>query len=142
MFFITFLKFLFVGAINTLIDFGVLNILMFFSGIEKGWPYALFKAISFSLAVVNSYFLNKNWTFQKKNAFTGNEFSKFFLISFISFCLNVSLATLLVNEGPFFGFSSYLWANFSAVVAAFATTFINFFGYKYLVFKETNRNIS
>ena len=80
MFSIQFIKFLLVGVLNTGIDFGVLNLLMFSTGITSGFYYPIFKAISFICGVINSYIWNKRWTFQKGNKLGKKEFSKFFTI--------------------------------------------------------------
>lgn len=137
MFSIQFIKFLLVGVFNTGIDFGVLNLLMFSTGITSGFYYSLFKAISFTCAVINSYVWNKRWTFQKGKKFEKKEFSKFFTISLIAFGVNIGVASILVNIiGPIGSISSYIWANISALAAVAFTTLINFFGYKYLVFKD------
>lgn len=139
MFSIQFIKFLLVGLLNTGIDFGILNLLMFSTGITSGLGYTLFKAISFICAVINSYICNKRWTFQKGKSFEKKEFSKFLIISIFAFSINVATASVLVNfTKPVFGISPYIWANISALVAAGFTTLINFFGYKYLVFKDKN----
>jgi len=58
-------KFVAVGGLNTLLDWGILNTLIFLSGIAAGWWYSIFKSISFIVAVINSYFWNKYWTFQE-----------------------------------------------------------------------------
>ena len=135
--FFQFIKFLCVGLINTGVDFGVLNLLMFLTGITVGVGYSFFKAISFTVAVINSYFLNKRWTFRREGKMEKKEFIKFLIISLIAFGINVSTASLLVNLiGPIGNISSYLWANISALAATVFTTFINFFGYKYFVFKD------
>jgi putative flippase GtrA len=135
--FFQFIKFLCVGLINTGVDFGVLNLLMFLTGITVGVGYSFFKAISFTVAVINSYFLNKRWTFRREGKMEKKEFTKFLIISLIAFGINVSTASLLVNLiGPIGNISSYLWANISALAATAFTTLINFFGYKYFVFKD------
>ena len=61
-------KFLLVGALNTFIDLGVLNMLIWISGIAAGAWYIVFKSISFLVATVNSYFWNKHWTFEALTA--------------------------------------------------------------------------
>jgi len=136
---IQFIKFLLVGALNTGIDFGVLNLLMLSTGITSGFYYPIFKAISFTCGVTNSYIWNKRWTFKKGKDLGKKEFSKFFTVSLISFGVNIGVASILVNiVGPIGGISFYVWANISALAAAGITTLINFFGYKYLVFKDKN----
>jgi putative flippase GtrA len=132
-----FIKFLCVGLINTGVDFGILNLLMFLTGVTTGVGYSFFKAISFIAAVINSYFLNKRWTFRKGGKMEKKEFTKFVTVSLIAFGINVSTASLLVNFiGPIGNISPYLWANISALAAIAFTTLINFFGYKYFVFKD------
>jgi len=137
---IQFMKFILVGFLNTAVDFGILNLLMVIFRVYAGWPFSLFKAISFSCAVTNSYFLNKFWTFQREDKAKIQEFSKFLVISIIAFLTNVSLASFLVNKiEPQFSISPILWANLSALVAVGITILINFFGYKYLVFKKIKK---
>jgi putative flippase GtrA len=138
-FFIQFIKFFIVGLSNFVITFGILNLLMLLTGITSGFYYSIFISISFACGIINSYIWNKRWTFKKGNKLEKKEFSKFLTITLITFVLNIVLASLLVNlVGPIGNISSYAWANISALAAAGFTTLINFFGYKYLVFKDKN----
>jgi len=130
-------KFLLVGALNTFIDLGVLNLLILISGIASGSLYSVFKGISFMIAVINSYFWNKFWTFRKSKTTTpGKEFLQFFIVSAIGFGINVGAASLVVNViGPQFGLTAEIWANIGAIAAAFCAMVWNFIGYKFIVFK-------
>ena len=129
-------KFVLVGALNTFIDLGVLNFLIFTSGIVSGLFYSIFKGISFTIASTNSYFWNKFWTFESKKAVERREFSQFFLISIVGLLINVSVASLIVNIiGPQFGLSPEIWANIGAIGATFAGMTWNFLGYKFWVFQ-------
>jgi putative flippase GtrA len=130
-------KFALVGILNTLIDLGVLNFLILISDINKGLGYSIFKGISFTVAVINSYFWNKLWTFKKiKTAQTGKEFIQFLIVSLIGFGLNVGVASLVVNTiGPQFGLSKEIWANVGAITATAFAMMWNFVGYKFVVFK-------
>lgn len=132
-------KFVLVGGLNTVIDFGVLNLLIFTTSIASGFGYAAFKGISFVAAVINSYFLNKFWTF-KSAGNSGKEFSQFFLVSLIGFGINVGVASLVVNAiaNPFgfSGISDKIWANVGALAATFCAMAWNFIGYKFIVFKK------
>ena len=127
-----------VGVMNTFIDFGILNLLMGFFVIFSGWLYPVFKAVSFTVSAVNSYFWNKYWTFEKKETKPGaGEFGKLYIITGIGFFLNVGIASLLVNVvGPQFGLTKKIWATAAAGLAAFAVFTWNFLGYKFIVFKK------
>jgi len=132
-------KFVGVGSLNTFIDLGVLNLLIFISGVATGWMYSLFKGISFICATTNSYFWNKFWTFGKKEgkAVKPKEFIKFFVIAFGGLLINVATASIVVNAiGPKFGMTAKLWANIGGILAAFAAATWDFLGYKFLVFHK------
>jgi putative flippase GtrA len=60
-----FYKFLVVGINNTAIDFLILNILMIIFKTYQQWPIIIFNIVSFSIAVINSYLLNRFWTFNQ-----------------------------------------------------------------------------
>ncbi|MDP3996039.1 MAG: GtrA family protein [bacterium] len=131
-------KFLLVGALNTLVDLGILNILIWLTNIASGPWYPVFKGISFLVAVINSYFWNRKWTFEKKGElFVPGEFSKFLMVTAIGFLFNVGVASLVVNiVGPQFGMSAKLWASVGAVSAALVAWIWNFLSSKFIVFKK------
>ena len=131
-------KFLLVGALNTLIDLGVLNFLMWISGIYTGIFYSIFKAISFLIATINSYLWNKHWTFEKRErVFAPKEYFKFLIIVTIGLFINVTIASFVVNViGPQFGITAELWANVGAFSAILIAWVWNFLGTKFIVFKK------
>ena len=130
-------KFALVGALNTVLDLGILNFLILVSGIASGVFYSVFKGISFTVAVVNSYFWNKFWTFKKKEGNAEKEFLQFLIVSVIGFGINVGVASFVVNlVGPQFGLSPKIWANVGAITATFCAMTWNFLGYKFIVFRR------
>lgn len=138
--FYQFAKFVIVGIINTAVDFGILNILIFATQTSSGTSFSIFKGISFTAAVLNSYVWNRFWTFkdiQEKNP--AAQFGKFILISIIGFGINVGIASLVVNViGAQFGISSQLWANIGAICATAISWIWNFTGYKLWAFRKNN----
>lgn len=129
-------KFFLVGTLNTFIDLGILNIFMLISGIAAGSLYSVFKAISFSIATINSYLWNKYWTFEKREKPTSKEFLKFLIVTFIGFIINVGVASFVVNNiGPKFGMPEKMWASIGAIIAAFFAFVWNFLSSKFIVFK-------
>ena len=137
-----FIRFFLVGILNTGIDFAVLNFLIYLTGKSSGIYFPIFKSISFIVAVTNSYFMNKHWTFKVSDLNAGNgtkinEFLKFLGIYIIGGGINVGVATYVVNyvSAPI-GFSPVLWANVGAFFAVAFTLTWNYIGMKIFVFKK------
>ena len=131
-------RFFLVGTLNTFVDLGVLNVLIWISGIATGPFYSLFKGISFLIATLNSYLWNKHWTFSKREEiFAPKEYSKFLIVLIIGFLINVGIASFVVNIiGPQFGMGAKMWANVGAFTAVLVAWVWNFFGSKFIVFKS------
>ncbi|MHB9019604.1 MAG: GtrA family protein [Minisyncoccota bacterium] len=132
-----FIRFFCVGLLNTGIDFGVLNFLIFLTGKTSGIYFPIFKSISFIIAITNSYFMNKHWTFKSLDNKSAGEFLKFFGVNIVGWSINVGVSTYVVNfvAAPS-GFSPVLWANIGAVSAVIFTLTWNFIGMKFIVFKK------
>lgn len=131
-------KFCFVGLSNFSVDFGILNILMYFSGYDKGIYYSIFKGISFLFALTNSFIWNKFWTFENQNSAPAlRQFVKFFSVVFIGLIINVSIASIVVNKyGSSVAVSSTLWANIGALISIVFNMIWNFTGLRFFVFKR------
>ena len=132
-----FSKFVVIGFMNTAIDFTILNFLMWWTGIYSGALIILLNMVSFSIAVFNSYFWNKYWTFKDLDKIEAKEFSQFILVTLIGLAINSSIVygiTTLVS--PMFGISPELWANLAKVAAIGFSLIWNFIGYKFIVFNR------
>ena len=131
-------KFFLVGTLNTFIDLGVLEVLTWLSGIEKGYGVTFFKAISFLVATTNSYFWNKHWTFGKKEKMVAvGEYFRFVLVTAIGLSINALSFHFVFNViGPQFSLALALWRLFSVIVAAFCAFVWNFLASKFLVFEK------
>jgi len=136
-----FSKFVVIGFMNTAIDFAVLNLLMWQTGIYKGQWIILLNAIAFAVAVINSYFWNKFWTFRAKEADEpgeiAKEFSQFIVVTLIGLAINSSIVFGVTTFiPPFFDLSPELWANLAKAAATGFSLIWNFIGYKFIVFKK------
>lgn len=131
-------KFISVGIANTAVDFGVLNFLMLSTNISAGIFYSIFKGISFIVAVIHSYAWNKFWTFKKtETEKVGGEFLRFFVVSVIGFCINVGIASFVVNVISVPAVISLkIWANIGAAAGSIVGLLWNFIGFKFIVFKK------
>ena len=131
-------KFFLVGGLNTFIDLGVLNGLIWISGIASGIWYSVFKGISFLAATLNSYFWNKHWTFRKKEkVFAPREYFKFLAVTSIGLFINIGVASFVVNIiGPQYDITEKMWANVGAFAAVLVAWVWNFLASKFIVFKS------
>lgn len=140
-----FIRFGIIGVINTGVDLIILNLLMFIFDKQSGIEFTIFKTVSFTVAVVSSYFLNKYWAFEDKNKKEEvKKFSQFIAISIVGAFINVGVASLVVNYlAPNFLISfvnisldSQLWGTFGALCGTAIGLIWNFMGYKFVVFKK------
>jgi putative flippase GtrA len=120
-----FVKFALVGVLNTAIHYGVFYSLFEFAGLY----YVLASGIGFGLAVTNSYFCNKFWTFKSRKADVRREFAKFFIVNIVSLSINLACMAVLVEL-----FAMY--PPVAQLVTIGITLVINFLGNKFWTFKE------
>jgi len=143
-------KFLVTGIMNVLVDFGTLAIVtvLFRNFLQINSTdtmltvgaaitfYSLFKAVSFTVSNINSYFWNKYWTFDKSGG-KKSEFIQFFIVSIVGFLINVIVASVVFkNISPLAGMNYDQWSLIGAACGSIAGLFWNFFGYKFVVFKS------
>lgn len=133
-----FSKFILVGGINTGIDFAVFNVLISITGITQGYGLAAINLVSFSVAVVNSYFMNKYWTFQDvtKNR-EETKFAQFITVSLVGAGINSGIVAVFTSVfPPILGLSEQIWANAGKLLATGVSLIWNFVGYKLFVFRR------
>ena len=134
-------KFAEAGMMNTVLDFGVLNLLLFLTGKNLGVWVLLFNTTSFGLAVVNSYFWSKNWTFEGSSTKNNiSQFIQFVLVTLVGLILNDGIVSIFQWIGAPINTSANQWLNISKVLATVVSLGWNFLGYKLIVFKKNTLN--
>src|SRR5690242_14728916 len=66
-----------VGVVNTGIDIGTLNLLLWRFPTHNANTLLIYNSIAFLLGALNSFILNKYWTFQARRAASGSEILRF-----------------------------------------------------------------
>lgn len=137
-FFNQFGKFAIVGFTNAAVYFGILNVLIAWSEINKGMGYSIFVTMAFILGTTHSYFWNKFWVFHAtENRVSGAEFGKFLAVSVIAGVINIGTASGVVNlMEPLFGLTADQWANIGGVAGSAVALVFSFLGFKTAVFKK------
>ena len=123
-----FVKFMAVGVINFFVDYGVLTLLNH----GLGWPLVLSNIISYSCGIVNSFVLNRYWTFRQHLKFLSRHFVLFVFVNLVSLGVNTLAVHIL---GNLYGMPNIL-AKLIATVFSFT---VNFAGNKLLVFNQPEK---
>src|ERR1700682_2670611 len=84
-------RFCLVGVINAAVDTLTLNILLLRFPTHNANTLLLYNSAAFTLGALNSYLLNKYWTFQRGRAIRGGEVLRFVALSVISFLVSDSI---------------------------------------------------
>jgi len=119
-------KFAIVGVINTLINLVLLYLLTEFLGIH----YLVSAFFAFVVANLNSFILNKIWTFKESIKHkAASRYVKFIAVSVTALAVNLIFLYVLVE---FFR----VWYMFAQVLAVLLNFLINFFGNKIWTFRK------
>lgn len=119
-----FIRFGITGVINTAIDWGIFTFLNEAFKLDPVFSHP----IGYTVSTVNSYFMNKNWTFGKRKNYNKAEALKFLTVNLISLSISTLGIYLLHNKMEI---NEYI----SKISVAFVTIIINYFGNKLFVFK-------
>jgi putative flippase GtrA len=161
-----FLKFLVVGAIGFVVDFGIFNLLVgpFHNLLAVGQPLNSFLVsfgltplqaaalapacagtISFVAAIISNFLWNRYWTYpDSRSKSTRRQFVMFFLVSLSGILIRIPIITLL--HGPFTRlfalvpplevYAVRLGENSALAVAVLVVLFWNFFANRYWTYND------
>lgn len=122
-----FLRFCTVGVGNTAVDFTV-----FFLLALGGFPYLAAQALSYAAGMVNSYFLNRRWTFRVVRKANGLEAGRFIIVNALSLLVSLGLLAVLHDENQL-----SLWL--SKFIATGGGLVVNYIGSRLWVFSENRK---
>ncbi len=128
------LRFGLVGGLNTLVDLTILNSLLWLFPTTSTPTLLTYNSLAYSLGAVNSFLLNKYWTFGQRQRTTREELTRFALITLFGIAwstLILWLASLVLH--PIL-VNTTVWANASKVIAIAGTSLISYLGMRLWVF--------
>src|SRR5271157_4086457 len=129
-----FLRFCSVGSMNAVIDFAVLDVLLWLYPTGNIREVLMFNSIAVLLASTNSFFCNKYWTFRQRHSITASEVGRFVVVASATALMNDTLMWLLGFMFPGNMNSSLIGANALKLGAIIGTMSISFFGMRFWVF--------
>ena len=120
-----FIKFCFVGVCNPVLTFLAFYVLSEVLGIN----YLLSSSLGYIIGVINSFILNKLWTFKNNDKAIGTQFTRFAIVNVISLGVNLFVMYLCVQRLQI----SKMPAQ---IIATGFSTIINYVGSRVLVFNR------
>ncbi|ADK16913.1 MULTISPECIES: GtrA family protein [Clostridium] len=123
------IKFCIVGVANTtitLLSFYLFNKILLIN-------YLLSTVVSYSIGMLNSYILNKEWTFCDKDKRIVLQLIEFTMVNGVSLSLNLIIMHLLVSKLYVDTFLSQVFATGFSIIS-------NYIGSKFIVFHSINES--
>jgi putative flippase GtrA len=112
-----------VGGLNTAIDFFVFSFLSYL-----GVYYIIAQCVSYGCGVLNSYLLNRTWTFQQQGNRGKYEFLKFTALNVFTLIVTSFLLTL-------FHYKFSIPLPYSKVLVTIVSVGLNYIGTRFWIFK-------
>lgn len=126
---ITFIRFIIVGCINTLVGTSV----MFLSYNFLHFGYWISSALNYIIGSIVSYYLNKNYTFQKK---THNKSTIIRFIINISCCYIIAYGVAKpIVRLLLMSFDAVIQENVAMIVGMGLFVILNYIGQRFFAFK-------
>lgn len=105
-----------VGVLNTVIGFGLYVILYKLAGVQ----YLAASAIGYAIGAINSYVLNRHWTFQAHEVSHSSSAPRFALVQACAIAANLGLLFLFVHVAGL----EKVFAQAIATLIVLAVTFV------------------
>jgi len=126
---VQFIKFALIGVLNTSIHYLVFLALYRLAGVH----YLVSSAIGYCVGLLNSFLLNKKWTFKTVNVRTDFEFFKFVVVNMVSLLINMVTLQAAVTL-------MHLTPEIGQLIAVVFHTCANFLGSKYWTFYTAKKS--
>lgn len=128
------LRFALVGGLNTLVDLLILNGLLLLFPTTSTFKLLAYNSLAYSLGAINSFLLNKYWTFGYRQRTSGKEVRRFVLTTLAGIGWSSAILWLASNVLHPLLINPTVWANASKVFAIAGTALISYLGMRLWVF--------
>lgn len=134
-------RFIFVGGINTIIDIVAFNMLIWMFPTSNNFVLVFYNSLAYALGAVNSFCLNKIWTFQQRSNATNNQIIRFVLITSLGIICNDAFLWLATTFFNSLSLTSFLWINIAKVSAIAGSVAVSYIGMRFSVFTKEDGEV-
>ncbi|GAC1430398.1 MAG: hypothetical protein PVS3B3_33100 [Ktedonobacteraceae bacterium] len=129
-----------VGSLNTFLDILVFNILLFCSPTHNTGMLLVYSSLAYAIGAINSYLMNKHWTFRHTKRTTRSEVLRFVCVNVFGILCNDTLIWSTAHIVHPMLVNTVVWANVSKIVAILGTISISYLGMRLWVFANIPYN--
>ena len=134
-------RFALVGGLNTGIDIAVITLLSWLFPAKDLYHLLAYNTLACCVAAVNSFFLNKFWTFAERTPITWKQVSKFTVVAFGGMILNDIVLSLFSIALPQLAYGSAVNTLGLKVAVAVTCMLLTFAAMSLLVFTRKERKM-
>jgi putative flippase GtrA len=123
-----------VGIVNTVLDLCLFNVLLWLFPTNNAVLLLVYNTIAYTVGAIDSFLLNKYWTFQRKRAATRGEIARFMLTTgagVLCSDLILRVAGMLLSH---IGGNAILLNNLAKLLAVAGTCSVSYLGMHLWVF--------
>ncbi|PIZ01116.1 hypothetical protein COY62_00275 [bacterium (Candidatus Howlettbacteria) CG_4_10_14_0_8_um_filter_40_9] len=114
-------KFAVVGVLNTIIDIGIVNVMVLMLGFNP----VISNIVGVSVAIINSYILNKYWTFKdKEKEHVAQQFGIFVVLSLAGMAINTAVFYFLYTMWTWSGTFAFSIVKLIGLSSIFKESFV------------------
>ncbi len=134
--FIQFLRYCVVGGLNTGVDIGILNILLWRFPTHNVQVLAAYNAVAYSCGAISSFFLNKYWTFRRTQKVTTRELGRFAISAVLEILYSSALVWLAGQALQPLIANTTLWGNASKLAAVVCGALLSYLLMRFWTFAD------
>lgn len=129
-----FLRFGLVGCLNTLVDLLALNCLLWLWPTRNAVALLLANSLAYAFGALNSFLLNRYWTFQRRGRTNRREVARFVLAALAGIICNDLLLAGLNSILQTAHLGTTIWLNFAKLLSIGGTVLISYLSMRLWVF--------
>jgi len=128
------LRYCLVGVANTLADVLILNVLLWRFPTNNVQTLVVYNSLAYASGAASSFFLNKYWTFGRKQRPTSKEVGRFVISMFLELLSSNGLVWLIGNVLHSFITNTMVWGNASKLLAVAGNAVLSYLIMRFWIF--------
>lgn len=136
-FLVQFLRFCAVGGFNTFVDVLAFNLIVWSFPTHDSGLLVIYNSVAYAFGALNSFCWNKLWTFRQRSSATGDQVTRFILVSSLGIICNDAFLWLATTILTSLSLTSFLWMNVAKISAIAGSVAVSYLGMRFSVFTKS-----